>query len=157
MQAPCTRDRGVVGLYEGYRAALQCAGLGQTRVSIVAEVNTDDVSAAMGQATEYLRQPNCPTAIFAGTDAVGIALLRAAQSLGIAVPRQLSVVGFNDQPEAAASVPPLTTMAGPRRLLARTAVETLLSAAEGKFDSFQTKILNCRLVMRQSTAAPEKT
>jgi LacI family transcriptional regulator len=105
---------------------------------------------------EYLKDPNRPTGIFAGTDAVAIAILQAAPGMGIRVPEDLSAVGFNDQPEAATSTPPLTTMSGPRRLLAQTAVETVFAAGQGKFDSFQTKILTCRLVVRRSTAPPKE-
>lgn len=55
---PLHAGQGVAGLYEGYRAALQCAGLDQGPIEVVADVNTDDVAVAVGYADEYLRRPH---------------------------------------------------------------------------------------------------
>ena len=70
------------------------------------------------------------------------------------VPRDLSVVGFDDLPEAENSDPPLTTVANPRVLLGRTAVEMLLQAAAGRFAEPQARALEGCLIVRESTGPP---
>lgn len=140
-------------VYEGYRAALNCAGL-EHRASDVMDFSSDEVQASVGPAVEFLRRSERPSAILAQSDSMAIGVVEAARRLGMGVPEDLSVVGFNDQPEAAMAEPALTTVGDPRRTLARTAVEILLEAAEGRYESYQTKALDCRVVARKTTAPP---
>lgn len=71
-----------------------------------------------------------PTAIIAASDAMAAGLMQAAGRAAIAVPDQLSVVGFDDTPLAAMTVPPLTSMAIPWREMGFTAAEHLQSSEE---------------------------
>lgn len=137
--------------YEGYRAWLISAGLPRNP-NYLLDFSTDVPELAVEPAKEFLSRRDRPTAIVARTDSVALGALRAAKSLGIRVPKELSIIGYNDQREASESDPPLTTIATPRRHLARSAIEMLLAASEGKYDSFQTQMLNCRLVIRESTS-----
>lgn len=149
-------DQWAGSVYDGYRAALQAQGLVH-RPKHVHEVHTDSVSAATAPVWEFLTQGDLPTAVFAETDAEALALLGAAQTLGLSVPRDLSIVGINDLPEAAEADPPLTTVALPRRLLGRTGMETLLDVATGKFAEPVKRVLEGRLVVRKSAGtAPAK-
>ena len=138
-------------VYEGYRAALRCVG-SEPSPNHVFDFATDDVRLASGPAREFLTRQPRPTAILAQTDSVAIGLLEAARDLRIRVPEELSVVGFNDQREAASSDPPLTTVSLPLREHARTGARMAMEAAEGAYGSWQTKILDCHLVVRKSTA-----
>ncbi|HRU06169.1 MAG TPA: substrate-binding domain-containing protein, partial [Candidatus Brocadiia bacterium] len=102
--------------YTGYTSALKMAGIDLLPRDMML-IKTDDPSAAVAPALDYLRQPQRPTAIFARTDAIGLGVIAAARELGLVVPRDLSVVGYNDQPFAAQCDPPLTTVDSRRRAL----------------------------------------
>lgn len=138
-------------VYEGYRAGMVCAGLDPCPGDMM-NFATDEKEAAVGPALEYLRRKELPSAVLCQTDTMALGILDAARSLGISVPGDISVMGFNDQIEAEKSDPPLTTVSDPRRLLARTAMETLLMAAAGKFESYQSRSLECWLAVRKTTA-----
>ncbi|MFP4027959.1 MAG: GntR family transcriptional regulator [Candidatus Brocadiia bacterium] len=143
------------GLYDGYRAALLRAGTGP-RSGDIMEFSTDEVSAALSPVRKFLGRNNLPTAVFCKTDALAIAFLKVAPEVGIHVPDDLSVVGFNDLPAAAKSDPPLTTIASPRRFLGKTAVELLFSSASEDRDGPQERVLGCHLLLRESTAPADK-
>jgi len=140
-------------IYSGYCAAMATAGLLLDQ-EILAECSTDDLEEARGPMGAYLRRPRRPTAIMAQNDAMGLALLDEARALGIRVPEDLSVVGFNGLPETETSDPPLTTVRQPRRSHAHAAVQLLVEVAEGRYTEFQTRLLECSLVARRSTAPP---
>ena len=93
-----------------------------------------------------------PTGVFAVTDVLALAVLEAADQLGLDVPGQLSVVGFDDIAEAARARPPLTTVAqdleGKGRLAARAALDLVAGRP------VRSPRLSARLVVRQSTSAP---
>ena len=106
-------------------------------------------------ALELLRQPNPPTAMLAMSDVLAIGALQAAGELGVSVPAELSLVGFDDSPAAAVATPPLTTVAQPHEEKGRLATERLLDAIEHRADSderFTRDILPTELVVRESTA-----
>ena len=78
-------------------------------------------------ARELLQRPDRPTAIFAYNDRTAIGVYRAARDLGLRIPEDLSVVGFDDQILVATELrPELTTVALPHHTLGRLATETLL-------------------------------
>jgi DNA-binding LacI/PurR family transcriptional regulator len=133
-------------VFQGYQAALHCAGL-EARKGDLLIFKTDDPAQAHLLALPLMKGRNLPTAIVGQTDSVALGVLRAARTLGIRVPEDLSVTGFNDQTEAARSVPPLTTVAVPRVQLGRVAVEILLAGSAGKP---VTRVLECHLVERGS-------
>ena len=108
---------------------------------------------AVEPAIIFLKQTDRPTAIVAHNDALAMAVLAACRALGLRTPDALSVVGFDDLPEAARSDPPLTTVSNPRVLLGRTAVEMLIDASAGAFDAPQARVLEGCLIGRGSTTA----
>ena len=140
--------------YRGFEAGLIAAGL-FPRQEYTVHVHTDRPGDALGPAMKLLGRKDRPTAVVCQNDGTALGVLEAARKLGIRVPEELSVIGFNDQPEAALADPPLTTFANPRRQLARAAVEILLSVVEDEFDTYRTQILECELVVRESVAPPE--
>jgi DNA-binding LacI/PurR family transcriptional regulator len=119
---------------------------------VVSAENTLDDGIRAARALLDQAAPHRPTAVFAVTDVLALAVLEGADQLGLDVPRQLSVVGFDDIAEAARARPPLTTVAqdleGKGRLAARAALDLV---AERPVRSPQ---LNARLVVRESTRAP---
>jgi LacI family transcriptional regulator len=98
--------------------------------------------------------PARPTAIFASSDGAAVGVLRAARELGLEVPRDLSVVGFDDVAEAAWSAPPLTTVRQPLREMGRCAVRQLLALLDDPRQPPTRLALETELVVRASTAPP---
>jgi len=101
--------------------------------------------------------PQLPTAIVCSDDWEAMHCIRLARGRGVAVPRELSVIGLDDQPGAAVCDPPLTTMAIPHARHAEDAFRLLLDAAEGRCQEFQTRVHKCTLVVRKSTAPPRES
>lgn len=106
---------------------------------------------------ELLSGEEPPTAILAMSDVLALGALQAATELGIAVPAELSVVGFDDSPGAALATPALTTIAQPHEEKGRLAAEWLIKAIESGSSSpgrRRRAILPTDLVVRESTAPP---
>lgn len=91
------------------------------------------------------------TAIFCASDLMALGVLKGAQKLGIKVPEQLSVVGFDDIVLSSYSTPQLTTIAQDKYQLGYEAAFLLIKILEGSAKS-RKKLLNTRLVIRESTA-----
>jgi LacI family transcriptional regulator len=126
----------------GYRAALDAAGIGFD-ATLVSSGDYDFASGSKAADT-LLALPIAPTAIFASSDDMAAGVLAAAHRLGLDVPGQLSVAGFDDTDLAAVVWPPLTTIRQPVRDLAYAATDLLLS---GRSEQVQ---LDFELVSRAS-------
>jgi alanine racemase len=99
-----------------------------------------------------------PSAVLCMSDAMAIGVLQAARRLGIAVPEQLSVVGFDDLPMSTQSVPPLTTVHQPVRQKGELAARLLIAALDAKPGApGERRMLDTELVVRASTAPPSTT
>ncbi|BCY13156.1 LacI family DNA-binding transcriptional regulator [Actinoplanes sp. L3-i22] len=129
---------------DGYRAAL--GGPGQ--------VEPGDFYFGSGRtaALRLLSGSTPPTAIFASNDYMALGVYEAARRLGIAVPAQLSVVGFDDVPSARWASPPLTTIRQPLRDMGRRAAGTLLALARGESIGAGHIEMTTNLIVRASTA-----
>jgi LacI family transcriptional regulator len=107
-------------------------------------------------AMELLSHADRPTAIFAGSDIQAMGVLRVARRLGLDVPGDLSVIGYDNLPMAAWTGPALTTINQPLRDMAGTATRMLLDLARG-VDLPTSRIdLVTELVVRESTSAPAR-
>jgi LacI family transcriptional regulator len=93
---------------QGYRQALDEAGIPFDPDLV--RVGGYDPETALGPARELLGLPDRPTAIFAANDVSAIQTMNVARELGISVPDQLSVVGFDNIPESVLADPALTTI-----------------------------------------------
>jgi DNA-binding LacI/PurR family transcriptional regulator len=106
---------------------------------------------------ELLRDARPPTAILAMSDILAFGALEAAEELGVSVPSELSVVGFDDSPGAAHAMPPLTTVAQPHEEKGRLAAEQLIEAIDGRGDGQPRRtFLPTELVIRESTGPPRR-
>jgi DNA-binding LacI/PurR family transcriptional regulator len=106
---------------------------------------------------DLLRLAEPPTAILAMSDIFAIGALQGAAEAGVAVPEQLSVVGFDDSPIAQQASPPLTTVSQPQEEKGRLAARYLLEEVErgsAAFSRSRDTILPTELVVRGSTAPP---
>jgi LacI family transcriptional regulator len=95
-----------------------------------------------------------PTAVFAASDPIGLGVLEAARERGLSVPRDLSVVGFDDTYLAEHATPPLTTVRQPLQDMGRVALRTLLRLGAGDPPDSHHVELATELVVRQSTTPP---
>lgn len=98
-----------------------------------------------------------PTAVLAMSDALASAVVREATELGVEIPHELSVIGFDDVPLARLTDPPLTTVNQPTELKGELAAGLLLEAVEagGQTERRRT-VLPAELVIRGTTAPPPR-
>jgi LacI family transcriptional regulator len=145
---PRTRER--VG---GFLRAMAEAKLRVTPERIVHE----EFTSAGGHAafTRLLGRPQRPTAVFVTSDLMALGGLCAAGAAGVRVPAQLSVVGYDDIAGAGYALPPLTTVAPPKRDMARLAIELLIDRIRGEHIPLRSAALASTLVVRASTAPPQ--
>lgn len=93
------------------------------------------------------------TAVFVGNDSMAIGALTALREHGLRVPDDVSIVSFDDTPEAAHIVPALTTIRQDFQLLGQLAVEYLLNCINNPETPIHQRVLQPELVVRQSTRA----
>ena len=105
-------------------------------------------------AMRLLQREDRPTAIFALNDAMAIGVYQAAEELGIAIPKALSVIGFDDIPEAKYLRPQLTTVRQPQREIGRTATRLLVDLIENPDRELETITLDTNFILRKSTQSP---
>lgn len=101
---------------------------------------------------KYLSSENRPTAVFAANDQIAIAIYRAAASLSLRIPEDLSVMGFDDLDMSVHLDPPLTTLAQQFTALGRQAAQVLLSRIRGEIRPPQQITVSPELVIRESCA-----
>ena len=108
----------------GYRTALKKAGI-KIDSSLI-RIGGYQVDTAEVAARQMLEPDDRPTAIFAANDVSALATIAVAGSLGLAVPEDLSVIGFDNVPESALSEPPLTTIEQPIQQMGFDATQILI-------------------------------
>ena len=143
----CSRAR-----LDGYRAALEAAGVG-VDAELVRQGDFYHESGFAG-GTALLDVVDPPTAIFASSDQMALGVYEAIRQRGRRVPADMSVVGFDDLPEVRWSSPPLTTVRQPLAEMGLLAARTVLRLAEGDTVESPRVELATDLVVRESTAPP---
>ncbi|MET0133165.1 MAG: LacI family DNA-binding transcriptional regulator [Kibdelosporangium sp.] len=135
----------------GYRDAMAAAGVpvDESLVAVGAYVPEIAVEAAH----QLLTAPERPTAVFAANDLSAIATIEAATRLGLRVPEDLSVTGFDNVPESALCIPPLTTVDQPIRQMGQRAIELLVGLIRGEQPDSLHVTLETNLIVRQSARA----
>lgn len=138
-----------VDRFHGYRAALE-----EGRLEYRAEWVQDSLFNFDGgyNATRMvMRGEDRPTAIFAGSDESAQGALFALREMGIEVPGEVSVAGFDDMPLAGNTWPGITTVQMPYRNIVEQAVNLLVDVLNKKDSGLQQVILPGRLILRGST------
>ncbi|WP_305784640.1 LacI family DNA-binding transcriptional regulator [Symbioplanes lichenis] len=143
MQMVCSQAR-----LAGFRAALGPL----VDESLIVEGDFDYKSGYEG-ALALLQRPDRPTAIFASSDTMALGVYEAARRTGLRVPEDVSVVGFDDLPEARWTSPPLTTVRQPLAEMGALAARTVLRLAGGGEIETPRLELATDLIVRDSTAA----
>ena len=144
---PCCRAR-----LDGYRAAMDAGGV-QADPDLV-RISTLYVEGGLRDGLELLRLPDPPTAIFAANDLQALGIYEAARQLGVRIPQDLSVIGFDDLSFTQWSGPPMTTVRQPLVQMGAAAANLVLELASGRQPDSNRIELATTLVIRQSTAPP---
>lgn len=147
-----TRMRDAPEREAGFIAGLRGAGL-TLRPEYLQE---GEFSEEGGERAAYrlLTLPEPPTAIFAANDRSAIGALRAAQALGLRVPHDLSILGFDDIHAAVVTDPPLTTIRQPLEEMGETAARLLIDLIRGLEPAEPHIRFPATLVVRGSTGPP---
>ncbi len=143
--------------YDGFVTALHEAGL-EVDPELVQHGNYTYRS-GLGAAELLLAHANPPTAIFASNDDMGAAAISVAHRRGLDVPRDLTVVGFDDTSAATTVWPELTTIHQPIAAMADAAIDILLRTIRHRNDDARPltdHVLPHRLVERDSVARPPR-
>jgi LacI family xylobiose transport system transcriptional regulator len=139
---------------DGYRSAMQAAGL-EIDPALVA-YGDFHVDGGRTNSARMLALDDPPTAIFAGSDLQALGVYDTARMLGVSVPGELSVVGYDDLQVAEWTSPALTTIHQPLKEMAEAAVTIVLEqSAPGSPP--RRMDLSTSLVLRASTGAPGRT
>jgi len=137
------------GRMRGYQAALNAAGIPLQRRLIY----EGDWSATSGYMAvqDFLEQENAPSAIFAQNDRMAVGAIRALRDAGRHVPKDISVIGFDDMPLASYFDPPLTTILQDTYRMGREAACQLISSIEKPDNPCRQLCVEPKLIVRQST------
>jgi LacI family transcriptional regulator len=147
----------VLSRYQGYLDGLRACGLRMDKSLVAQGYNSSLSGAHSARKLLMLAATKRPTAIFASNDEMAAGVLSVAHSLGMRVPEDLSVVGFDDSPLASQVWPALTTIRQPIADMAAQAVDVLLGMlSDGAAGQFR-HALPSSLVFRHSTGpAPNR-
>ena len=141
---PRTLERGV-----GYSEAMAQAGYGE-RVHQVRSPEPSSMALGGALLERVLREAPQTDAVFFCNDDLAQGALLAALRLGVAVPGRVAVAGFNDLPGSDQMVPPLTTVATPRRAIGEQAARMLMTLMRGEPVETPHLDLGFRVVRRES-------
>lgn len=147
MWMDAARDR-----LKGYREALATADIPYDP-DLIVEGNW--LPSSGNEATRALMAlPNPPTAIFCANDRMAVGCYEALKELGLRIPDDVSVVGYDDDEVAWHLSPKLTTLVLPHRNMGRWAVEKALSATDSRRDKYHVVKFECPLIERDSIGPP---
>jgi LacI family transcriptional regulator len=145
--------------YEGFHAAMSAAGLPIDQALVQQGYFT--YRSGLEATEKFLERKRPPTAIFASNDDMAAAAVSVAHRRGLDVPRDLSVVGFDDTPTATTVWPELTTIRQPIAAMAGTAIELLLRSIrrrkQGEARVVVDHVVAHALIKRGSVAPPQKS
>jgi DNA-binding LacI/PurR family transcriptional regulator len=135
---------------DGWRQALREAGAPEPAVL------AGDWSASSGYELGGLLAAGEPglTAVFCGNDTMALGIIRALSERGLRVPGDVSVIGFDDVPEAGYYLPPLTTVRQDFGVLGRQALSTLIDRMSGSIPAGLRVRVAPELIVRASAAGP---
>ncbi|TDW17015.1 LacI family DNA-binding transcriptional regulator [Kribbella kalugense] len=144
----CSRQR-----VDGYTDALRSTGI-EVDPGLI-RYGDFEVGGGYREALALLNLPDRPTAIFAGSDMQALGVYQAARELGLDIPRDLSVIGYDDLPLAEWVTPALTTIHQPLHRMAELATRVVLDLARGQTPAALRLDLAVEIRVRQSTVGPQ--
>jgi len=133
---------------DGYKSALLGAGM-TVDANLITEGNFTEVGGYLGMQTLL---PFHPDAVFAASDVTAMGAMRYLNEVGLRVPADLGLVGFDDIPASSTLTPPLTTVRQPIQGMGEAAANLLIEAIESGSKEHHCITLPTELVVRNSTA-----
>lgn len=147
--ASYNRDR-----IDGYRQALDHAHITyDPRLVLQSSAAGEETSAAVPELEELLKDDPAVDALFCLADLSAAPALRTLRALGLSIPRDIAVAGFDDERAARLYDPPLTTVRQPYSEMGQLAVEMLIRAIQGEPATPVRTTLPTELIVRGSTTA----
>jgi LacI family transcriptional regulator len=137
----------------GFLAAIEAASLKLDRAN---DIEAAELTIAAGaEATRrLLAHPKRPTAVFCANDLMALGAEHAAVALGLAIPDDLAIIGYDDVAFASLAFVPLTSVRQPAYDLGRRSAELLFEEAYGEPHNHEQLLFTPELVIRESTAGP---
>lgn len=139
----------------GTRQAIDAYGI-DADPALLIQGDTQLFDMGYNAAKHLLQLDPPPTAIFALTDVTAVGVMHAAAEMGLHIPDDLSVVGYDDLPIASYTIPPLTTVAQPIMQMGETASAVLIRHIENAELPPERVVLPTQLVVRATTAPPRQ-
>lgn len=143
--APPPEHRAALARVEGFRDGIAAAGCEALDVTFV--TGSFDFESGLKAGGELLDRARRPTAIFATNDAMALGVLTQAHRLGLRIPEDLSIAGFDDTSASATTWPPLTTVRQPLEEMGRAMVDAVVAEPD------EAPVFRFELVRRESTGA----
>lgn len=138
----------------GYREALAAAGHDPDEVPVLVGDYHQPSGFELAARALDVAGPQRPTALLCANDLMAVGALEYCKSVGIRVPEEVSIVGFDDLPFAQLLTPGLTTVRQPAEDMGRQAATLLLDLLENKTDGCDNGVLPVSLQIRNSVAPP---
>lgn len=137
---------------KGYEAALSDNGI-QFRDEYIVQ-GKFEMRTGYQATRKILTLQECPTAIFAANDLSALGAIDAIREHGLRIPQDISIIGFDDIPQAAVTYPKLTTVRQPLNQMGREAVNLLLRRLQTPDMDTVKLTLNTQLIIRDSCDSP---
>lgn len=138
--------------YEGYQKAMKKAGLSE--ITVTEDWNVHYIEYGKLAAAELLRRATPPTAIFSGNDEIAGGIWKTLLSRGVAMPREISLVGFGDREEFSILEPSLTTISVFQEKIGEELARMLLQKLKQPDVRLDAKVFPCQLIERNSCSVP---
>src|SRR5262249_42202844 len=137
----------------GYRQGVEAAGIGFDTGLVRLEGTFDEASGARA-VRDLLHRPSRPTAVLVASDTMAIGGYQAVRDLGLAIPDDVAMVGYDDIGPVALLTPPLTTVRIAYYDFGRVAAQLLLDLIDGLAERPQRRVIEPELVVRGSSGPP---
>ncbi|WP_096087643.1 LacI family DNA-binding transcriptional regulator [Agaribacterium haliotis] len=149
MDSPTSQKR-----LQGFEKAMRQAKLSILEKNIIRSDYT--VEAGESAAKQLLMLKERPSAIFCFSDEIALGAMHTLKNQGFEVPTDISVIGVDNIKFAKYFSPPLTTIAQPAEFIGETCARLLMDLLDGKKPEQDLHVLEHKLIIRNSTAAPKK-
>jgi DNA-binding LacI/PurR family transcriptional regulator len=139
--------------FDGYQQALANYRVNFNPAYVVEVEHSEDHQSGYQAMRQLLSLDNPPSAVFAHNDVLALGAMHAVQEVGLTVPKDISIVGYDDISSAAYFSPPLTTVRLAKHELGREAGRIIFEHIQARKVSFQKVVLPVELIVRASTSS----
>jgi len=144
--------KAVASRFDGYKAGLKAAGIPLSQSLVISGDNSIGSGELAGM--KLLKRKQRPTAIFAANDDMALGVMRSAKKLGIDIPGEVSIAGYDDITLARLVYPALTTVSQPLATMAERAAMFLIDRNGEQHEVIRSEIIPGHIQVRESTGKP---